>query len=98
MDEVVCRLRDSGFMHAMTERTYADLVTSSRYSLDAFIKGVDEVLDCAQPQHRHKWRYQLAQAERPLWVGFSFVYWSIRFLSDGNLPRMLKFYLRRWRK
>lgn len=68
MCEVVARLRDPAFMQAMTERTYADLIASGRYSLKGFVKMVDDVLDCATPRPHSTWRYRLALAERPVWA------------------------------
>ena len=54
VEEVLARLEDNAFLEAMTERAYADIIGSGRYSYRAFVDFVDGVL-------AHNWR----PVERP---------------------------------
>ena len=45
IDEVLAKLQDDGFLEAMTERAYADIIGSERYTYEAFVRLVDATLE-----------------------------------------------------
>jgi hypothetical protein len=45
VDEVLAKLHDDAFLEALTERAYADIIGSGRYTYQAFVQVVDEVLE-----------------------------------------------------
>jgi hypothetical protein len=45
VDEVLARLHDDAFLEALTERAYADIIGSERYTYRAFVQLVDEALE-----------------------------------------------------
>jgi hypothetical protein len=45
VDEVLAKLHDDAFLEALTERAYADIIGSGRYSYEAFVQMVDGVLE-----------------------------------------------------
>lgn len=45
IDEVFERLADDGFIEAMTERAWRDIIGSGRYSYRHFMSGVDDMID-----------------------------------------------------
>lgn len=45
IEDVLRCLRDDDVLDALTERAYADLVASGRYSLRAFVQGFDELVE-----------------------------------------------------
>jgi hypothetical protein len=53
VDEVLAKLHDDGFLEAMTERAFADVIESGRYSYQAFMARVDAELErCWRPLRR----------------------------------------------
>ncbi len=45
VEEVLAKLGDDTFLEAMTERAYADVIGSGRYSFEAFVQRVDGALE-----------------------------------------------------
>ena len=44
VDEVLTRLQDDAYVEAMTRRAYDDVIASGRYSYQAFVRQIDDVL------------------------------------------------------
>src|SRR5262249_42565568 len=59
VDEVLAKLHDDDLLEAMTERAYADVIGSGRYSYQAFLDVVDRALE-------ENW--QGTATARPLWL------------------------------
>ncbi|MBL8590354.1 MAG: glycosyltransferase [Methylobacteriaceae bacterium] len=49
-DEVVRKITDDSFVSALTERAFADIVASGRYSASKFVAGVDAYLSARVPR------------------------------------------------
>src|SRR5207244_1088265 len=45
IDGVLAKLHDDEYLEALTERAYADIIGSERYTYQAFVQLVDEVLE-----------------------------------------------------
>jgi hypothetical protein len=53
VDEVLAKLHDDSFLETLTDRAYADIIGSGRYSYEAFVNMVDDVLEQSwQPMAR----------------------------------------------
>ena len=59
VDEVLSKLHDDAFLEALTERAYADIIGSERYTYRAFVRLVDEALE-------RSWRPM--ERERAAWL------------------------------
>jgi hypothetical protein len=59
VDEVLAKLHDDDFLEALTERAYADIIGSGRYSYEAFVQMVDGVFE-------QNWRP--IERARPAWL------------------------------
>jgi hypothetical protein len=72
MAEVVEKLRDTSFLQEMTERAYADVVESNRYSLRTFIEEFDDVVTKFGKRYgkQFKIRYRFSKFERYLYQCF----------------------------
>ena len=69
MAEVVEKLSDTKFLQEITERAYADVVASNRYSLRTFIQEFDDVVTKLGKPHgkSFKIRYRFSKFERYLY-------------------------------
>lgn len=71
MEEVVAQLRDDSLIEEMTARTYAELISSGRWSYASFVAEFDAVIDEeARPMRGAAGspRYRIARAERAIRV------------------------------
>lgn len=47
VDDVLAKLHDDAYLEALTDRTYADVISSGRYSYEGFVRLVDETLEAS---------------------------------------------------
>jgi hypothetical protein len=49
VDDVLAKLQDDAYLEAMTERAYADIIGSGRFSYEGLVRLVDETLGASWP-------------------------------------------------
>lgn len=73
VDEVIEALRDIPRLEKMTDRAYADLVESGRYSLRAFVSQFDDLIDdrsrAAAPASKPSFRRASLRRRLTAWMG-----------------------------
>jgi hypothetical protein len=68
-DDVVSALRDRAVLEELAARAHADLVASGRYSLQAFIRGLDREIEARAGPARRRQRSRVArELTRTLWT------------------------------
>lgn len=95
LEAVLAQLRDLPRLHAMTERTYQDLIASGRYSYRVLTRHFEQTLSAACPgvgDSTFLWRYQMALLEREVFRRVA--KWGAAWRGHRLVRRLRKLYHR----